>query len=121
MLVDKSKTTESQSLKRKSPSSDFIMTIDGDDDDFQGDDDDELDNSDNEKFGDESFVFEESTETQLPWDFAPTIAKMKKQTHKSSEGATTLEDKIKQRLNAKKLKDVQNNKQKPKQEEVEEE
>ncbi|KAF2074477.1 hypothetical protein CYY_004222 [Polysphondylium violaceum] len=123
MLVDKSTATAAdakQSLKRKSPSSDFIMTIDNDDD-YQGDDDDDEELSgDEEKFADEGFVFEESVETQLPWDFAPTIEKMKKQTHKSSEGATTLEDKIKQRLNAKKLKDVQKNKTKV-EEKVEEE
>ncbi|KAN0028912.1 hypothetical protein ACTFIV_010780 [Dictyostelium citrinum] len=102
MLVDNqtSTTTNLVGTKRKSPENDFIMTID-----IAGDDDfvDEDENDDDEDLK-EDFFFEESDKPQLPWDFAPTIEKMKQQTHKKTDGQTSLEEKINQRKTVKKLK-----------------
>ncbi|KAM9998952.1 hypothetical protein ACTFIZ_002508 [Dictyostelium cf. discoideum] len=103
MLVDNqtSTTTNLVGIKRKSPENDFVMTIDiAGDDDFVYDDDENDDDEDLK----EDFFFEESDKPQLPWDFAPTIEKMKQQTHKKTDGQTSLEDKINQRKTVKKLK-----------------
>ncbi|EGC31006.1 hypothetical protein DICPUDRAFT_157190 [Dictyostelium purpureum] len=93
MLVDKN--NNASTLKRKTPENDFVMTIDFDDGDYQ--DEDESDNDDGELDLKEDFVFEESEKPQLPWDFQPTIDKMKQQTHRKSEGQTSLQEKIEQR------------------------
>ncbi|KAK5584434.1 hypothetical protein RB653_006045 [Dictyostelium firmibasis] len=102
MLVDNqiSSTTNPVGTKRKSPDSDFIMTIDiGANEEFVDEDEDDEDEDIKEEF-----VFEESDKPQLPWDFAPTIEKMKQQTHKKSDGQTSLQEKINQRKTIKKLK-----------------
>ncbi|KYR01469.1 putative cell surface glycoprotein [Tieghemostelium lacteum] len=81
---------------------DFIMTINDDEEiKFQDEpeEDDEIESNDE----DENFNFEDTDKVQLPWDFAPTIEKMKKQTLGKIEGVTSLEDKIQQRLNVRKV------------------
>ncbi|EGG17646.1 putative RNA helicase [Cavenderia fasciculata] len=57
----------------------------------------------NEDDMDEEFDFEEGAQVVLPWDFAPTIEKMKR-TQPSNPNITSLEDKIKKRLDLKKFK-----------------
>ncbi|GAM18401.1 hypothetical protein SAMD00019534_015760 [Acytostelium subglobosum LB1] len=108
--------------KKRKSDDDFVRTLDDDEneelfEDVEGecleDDDEQMATVDDDVLDKTAeFKFEDDNKVALPWNFQPTIELMKKQTIASGSNQTSIQDKIQQRLNAKKFNKLENKKKK---------